>query len=204
MRKIWSLMLALISGSSLLILSGCASFQGEGRHLNPIESFPMVSETKSAQVSFTYIRRKNDREEPDYSSFETICRTSFMDRIKESALFSSASWELKNPDIKIAIKLIKNTEHEMGQELLSPLTLFIYPVTDTETYDLIASVTDAKTEQQNIIRLHDNMTTKSSILLIPVMFFKFPAIEEVKLVNRLFDNLCIEIYRIGILGPADS
>jgi len=198
-----ALTFALMSAAFVLSVAGCASFQGEGRHLNPVETFPLLAEKKSAQVQLTYIKRINYREQPDYSSFETICRITCMDRIKKSKLLSAASWELTNPDIKIAIRLTKNTEkHESGEEILSPLTLFIFPVTDTEEYSLRATVTDTKTGQQKIIELHDSMTTKSSIVLLPVMFFKFPEIEEMKLLNKLFDNLCIEAYRTGILGAA--
>ncbi len=178
---------------SLLVLNGCASFQGN--QLQPVKMFPHTTVKKTVDVDFTY--HTAGLVGPDWAGLR--CEEACIYRMKKSGLFGPISTERKDPDLQIFITLNEIHELDYGCLEWSLLSLFILPTGWSTDFDMKAVVRDTHSGQQSTILLNDRRTGFMSLFMIPVMPFRFPLRVEYKFQNRFFDNLCIEIYKTGIL-----
>lgn len=181
----------IIASFSLSLLSGCASFQGNNLH--PVKSFPKTMVKKTVYVDLTYLGRPtlsgNEREKKRY---ENTC----IKRMTKSGLFGSTSTEQIDSDIDVVITIRQDfTQDPPGNPF----------VTSSEKYtcNLKAIVTDTRSGQKSIIQLEDSIQTYISPFCLPLTPFYYPSYVKHKLNNTLFDNLCFEIYKTGMLEESE-
>ncbi|HSR87508.1 MAG TPA: hypothetical protein VLL07_01025, partial [Pontiella sp.] len=79
-------------------------------------------------------------------------------------------------------------------------TLCLLPLTEDYSVKLTAIVTDNKTGQKTAIKLRDGMKNYITLLMLPLTPFKWAPAEAGKLDKKMYDNLCLEIYRSGMLN----
>lgn len=190
----------LLVGAALSVMAGCASFQGH--NLQPVKSFPTPSVKKTVDVDLAFGQRFNGQKRSPYKSAEKALQKKCVKRMTKSQLFGEVSMEQQNPDIKIRIALMDYGEGSMVGAVLTGLSFYIIPSSATDTFYLKAIVIDTQTGQQHTIELNESVTLWQEILLLPLMPFKHPMYEVNKSYNMLFDNLCLEIYKTGMLAPS--
>ena len=82
---------------------------------------------------------------------------------------------------------------------ISALTLFLYPNTETDTFRLMASVKDTYTGRRETIQLTDGVKRRQQLLLGLMAPFKTHSGELDKSIDRLVENLVLEIRQAGMV-----
>ena len=181
------------------LLSGCAtSFQGNT--LSAVEHFPDTQPKKSVAVNLLFTGKlngeawkENDRHNTVY--LEELC----VDRLNKSGLFSIATAQQKTADLNLQVAMINEKKTSSGRQVLTAVTLFIIPYKSTDTFRLLAVVKDATTGEKKTIELEQRVSHWQQLFLAPFSLFKNPTNQMEECRNRLFDNLCLEIYNSGLL-----
>ena len=112
--------------------------------------------------------------------------------MNKSGLFGEISTEQANPDIQLTMTLHKVVEDVDG-------SFWLLSLAGTYRFHMKAIVSESSSGEQSAIELEDQTEALISIFAIPLMPFKFPSYELRKFENKFFDNLCIEIYKTGML-----
>ena len=182
----------------VLSLTGCASFQG--KQLQPVKQFPEVALKKSVDIDVVFTARLNGKyittlNEWARKTWEKRC----IKQMNKSKMFGEVSESLTNPDLVVKVSVVDEGEGSMGAAVATGLTLYIIPSSMTDTFHLRAKVIDLRSGKQCKIALTDSITQYQQILLLPLLPFKSTLYEANKCISKMYDNMCIEIYRAGLL-----
>ena len=183
------------------LLSGCASFQGG--ELQKGKTFPQTHVKKSVDVDASFTMYLNG--EP-FTFMHDAAEKDFAEkcakRLNKSKMFGDVSTTHPDPDIKVSVAFADLAENNLGEAFLTGLTLYLYPSSHTDNFHLSARITDMRTGRQKDIMLTDKVTMWQQLFLLPLLPFKTQPYEANKCMNNMIDNLCLEIYRTGLLETA--
>lgn len=178
----------------IVILSGCASFQG---HILPeVSSFPQVGKKSNVSVNLTYRAYLNhgpSKIPPQNELFTAICVKRFID----SGLFSTVGRVSKNSDISVVIDMKDEGDVNFAMAFLTGFTLYIIPSSATDDFQVKAVLTNNYTGSTKTIEINDSVTMWQEILLLPLAPFKTHLGELNKVVNNIFDTLAIRVYEFA-------
>jgi hypothetical protein len=204
----------ILLAAELIHLAGCVAFQSS--LTDPVKRFPKTAAKRDVCVDIMSIKVTPDGywmypsgQEALKRYEEKICTK----RMKRSRLFGSVSSEPNQNGITVQIWKVQGAAGCDDLPHMDPqaaeaafifwvCTLCLLPLSEDYSVRLTAIVTDNRTGQQTIIKLRDGMQNYITLLALPLMPFKWAAIEEAKLRHKLYDNLCLEIYRSGMLNAA--
>jgi hypothetical protein len=186
------------------IISGCASFQGN--NLNPVKTFPQTQAKRSVDVDATFEMRVNkvpssfmkDAAEKDFGR-------RIVKRLNRSKMFGEVSTAHPNPDLKVSVSFADLAENDLNEAFITGLTLYIVPSSHTDNFHLSARITDMRTGRQQDFRLYDSVTMTQQLFLLPLLPFKTQPYEANKCMNKMIDNLILEIHQAGFAeAPAPT
>ncbi len=182
-----------------LILTGCAtSFQQN--NLATIHEFPAVNTAKSVSVSLAFSGKLNGKPWTENDAHNTTyLKQVCIEHLNDSKMFGQVSAGNKASDLTLQVAIINEKIANPTEQFWTGITLFIIPYKSVDTFRLGAVVTNKKTGQTETIRFEDSASYYQQLLLIPLSPFKShdKGLEECR--DRIFDNLCMEIYQSGIL-----
>lgn len=191
-------MKALLLCTGTCILTGCATSHQSGS-LAQVTEYPDVLKKQSVYVDLAFSGRLNgeawpqrDQQNQAYLE-ERLIRT-----LEESGMFSEVSDRPETADLSLLTAVINNKEKSSSGMTRSALTLFLYPYTETDTFQLMAKVTDRSTGAETVIQLSDAVKTRQQLLLGLLAPFKPSAAEGLEnCAGRLLDNLVLELHETG-------
>ncbi len=182
----------------LAFLTGCAASFKAGE-LDPVPDYPTVLNKKTVFVDLAFSGKlngepwtNNDQQNQAYLEEQLIRK------LESSGMFSLVSDGLKTTDIQIYAAVINEKEKSSSNMTLSALTLFLYPNTETDTFRLLAKVTNTRTGKKTTIQLEDGVIRRQQLLLGLLAPFKSHIDELEKCTERLMDNLILEIHKAGL------
>jgi len=184
----------------MVTLTGCAtSFQSNT--LSKVEHFPKINSAKSISVDLAFSGRLNGASWKANDQHNTIyLKNLCMEHLNESGMFGLVSSKSKTTDLKLQVAVINERTADPNRQLLTAVTLFIVPYKTTDTFRLLAVVSDPATGKKKRIELKESVSYYQQLLMAPFSLFSSydAGLEECK--NRLFDHLCLEIYNSGLLN----
>lgn len=195
-KRVVNGMLGLLAAS---LLTGCAS-SFQGGKLDRVKGFPPVASRKSVKVDLIFTGKLNGKPWTAMDKHNTVyLKQQCVQHMKDSKMFGLVSPGLKNPDLLLSVALINEKEESSGRQLLTALTLYIFPYKSTDTFRMLAIVRDPRTGASQRIMLEEEVSHWQQLLLIPLSPFKRPTGAIDNCTERLFDNLCLEIQKSGLL-----
>lgn len=190
--KKWTanLLLVLLLG----ILSGCASFQGN--QLKRISDYPSVRQKKTIRATMVFKGKLNGKswtqnDARNQAYLEQRC----LNRLESCGMFSSVSGDLKTTDLQLHVGLVNEKETSTTRQTLSALTLFLVPYTSSDTFQMLAILKEPATGKEKKIWLTQSVNHRQQLFLFPFAPFKSSDSEIEKCIDRLLENLCMEIHR---------
>ena len=183
----------------LLLLNGCAVLDRDYK-VTAIKQFPHVEQKPSVRIDTVqpiFVARGSERAvegdlsgAPVYTTPDALCEA-----FENSGLFSSALRNSAGADFAISFKSETDIqERSVGQSILFLVTLGLYPLRDSRTYHLTASLKDNKTGAKNTVRLEETADYWYDILLLPVGLFVKPADVGLSIRKDLNDNMAIAVH----------
>jgi hypothetical protein len=181
------------------MLSGCAtSFQGN--NLSSVKKFPAVQSAKSISVDLAFTGKLNGEPWTAKNTHNTAyLKKNCIEHLNDSGMFGDVAPELKNPDLTLQVAIINEKISSKSRQLLTAWTLFIYPYKSSDNFRLLAVLENPKTGRKEKIQLEDDVTHYQQLLMAPLALFKPYGSSLEKCKSRLFDNLCLEIEKTGML-----
>ena len=183
----------------LFLLTGCASSFKAGE-LEHVLNYPTVLNKRTAFVDLAFSGKlngepwtQNNRQNQAYLEEQLIRK------LEDSGMFSLVSDGLKTTDLQIYVAIINEKEKSSSNMTLSALTLFLYPNTETDTFRLLAKVTNTRTGKKVTIQLEDGVKQRQQLLLGLLAPFKSHSAELEKCTERLMENLLLEIHKAGLV-----
>jgi hypothetical protein len=181
------------------LLSGCATSFHSGE-LKSVDEFPKTIFRRSLNVEMIFSGTlngepwtENDAHNQQY--LKALC----METMKTSGLFGRVSTGSRDADLMVSVAIINDKKASSTRQALTGLTLFIMPYSSTDEFKMLAIVRNTKTGAAHKILLEDRVTHWQQLLLIPFSPFSPPGRSTAKMRERLFENLCLEIYNSGAL-----
>ena len=184
---------------SALFLMGCAtSFQQN--NLASVDAFPKVNTSKSIAVDLAFSGKLNGKPWTDNDVHNTaFLKQTCIKHMNDSGMFGTVSGGRKSSDLNLQVAIINEKIANPNEQFWTGLTLFIIPYKSIDTFRLGAVVTNNKTGQQKKFRFEESVSYYQQLFLAPLSLFKShdKGLEQCR--ERLFDNLCMEIQKSGML-----
>lgn len=196
--KLGNLHIFALAGG-LALITGCASSFKTGE-LEHVSSYPTVLNKKTVFVDLAFSGKLNG--EPwthNDQQNQAYLKEQLIRELEDSGMFSLVSDGLKTTDIQIYSAVINEKEKSSSNMTISALTLFLYPNTETDTFRLLANVTNTRTGRKVTIKLEDGVVRRQQLLLGLLAPFKSHSDELEKCTERLLENLILEIHKAGLV-----
>ncbi|MDF7807795.1 hypothetical protein P4E94_10135 [Pontiellaceae bacterium B12219] len=183
--------------AALIVLSGCASsFQKD--ELDEISTYPAVQQQPSVYLDLAFGGKLNgklwtetDKQNQDY------LRNRCIQKLEESGLFSTISDSKENTDLQLYVAIIDNKIVDSSKMPISALTLFLVPYTTTDNFRMLALIKKSNTGDQVKVSLSSSVDHRQALWLAPLAPFKTSKSAIEICTDRIFENLCMEIYKTG-------
>ena len=183
----------------LVLLSGCASSFQSG-DLRNVDDYPDVLTRKSIYVDLVFSGKLNGESWPEHDlENQEYIKGRLIEELDESGMFSTVSDGLKSTELQLHVAVINEKEKSSSNMTLSALTLFLYPNTEKDTFRLMASVKDPDTGKKETISLAGGVKRRQQLFLGLMAPFKPHSKELEKSIDRLVENLVLEIRRTGMV-----
>ncbi len=178
--------------------SGCASFQGG--NLDAVEAYPQVARKQTIHARLAFSGKLNG--EPwtrNDARNEAYLERRCMEILETSGMFSLVTDDLATTDLHLYVALIDEKRSSAAWQTLSSLTLCLLPYRATDTFRLAAVLKDTTTGEERQIALQESVNHRQHLFLLPFAPFRTAGGELEECSDRLFENLCLEIHRTGLL-----
>lgn len=181
------------------LLTGCTT-SFPGKNLEPVAGFPEVTAPKSIYVDLAFTGELNG--EPWTLADEhntTFLKERCISHLQASNMFGEIVTSQKNADLILYAALVNSREANPTRKLWSNLTLTIFPFKSTDTFHLQAVIKNVASGERKTIKLKEDITYWQELLFTPLALFKSSnnAMDDCR--TRLFDNLCLEIHKSGLI-----
>ncbi|MEN8255118.1 MAG: hypothetical protein ABFR33_06570 [Verrucomicrobiota bacterium] len=192
-KQTTNLLLVLLAG----ILSGCASFQGN--QLDRVSDYPSVRRKKSIHATLVFKGKLNGEPWPQNDARnQAYLKQRYLEHLESCGMFSVVPGDPDTTDFKLHIALVNEKETGAIRQTLSTLTLFLIPYTSTDTFRMLAVLEEPATGKKKKIWLTQTVNHRQQLFLLPFAPFKSSDSEIKKAVDRLLENLFMEIHRVDI------
>ena len=183
----------------LMLLNGCAVLDRDYK-VTAIKQFPHAEQKPSVRIETVqpiFVARGSERAvegdlsgAPVYTTPDALCEA-----FENSGLFSLALRNSAGADYAISFKSETDIqERSVGQSILFLATLGLYPLRDSRTYHLTASLKDNRTGARNTVQLEETADYWYDILLLPVGMIKKPSDVGLSIRKDLNDNMAIAVH----------
>jgi hypothetical protein len=195
---------------SLLLLvclvSGCA-YMTEGTKLGPITPpsnslQPMIEESVG---DFAYTLEGGKMVTSNYAG--KILNEQILNKWKERKYirdykYVESSAFTGKADYNLTLTGSQYGDSSIGMQIVSGLTLFLFPYTVTQNYDIQFTLTDVKTGKKHTGSIEES--NKSYIELFLMFAFPFGVHNQQEMFERMGDHLYNQLYQQGAFQPATS
>ena len=186
----------------MAILSGCvASFQGD--RLDAASGIPSVEQRKTLFVKMVYSGKLNGESWTKHDARNGVfLKRQCIDHLESSDMFSLVLDDLYTTDLQLYVAIVNEKKTSMARQTLSVLTLFLIPYNTTDTFRMMAILKEPSSGKKVTIKLTDHVTHRQHLFMAPLAPFKSPGNGISTCTDRMFENLCIELHRTGMLEQA--
>lgn len=183
----------------IFFIYSCASFRNGS--VEAIQHFPKSEKKYSVYIDINFYD-KNDMlfAKIDEKTYENSVKSINIEldkkirkKLEESHLFEISS-NKQNAQYVLDIRYETYTDMSIGMYLLNAITFDVIPWYTKNSQTIICYIIENNSKNKTVLSVHDTLTTWSTLLLIPVMPFKFPNNENNQMQKDLIDNLAIKIY----------
>ncbi len=203
-KQLWGIRMKgwiTILGAAILLatLPGCTStFQGN--HLDPVADYPSVQHRKTIYANLAFAGKLNGESWPQNDARnQAYLEQRCLDHLEACGMFSFVSGDLDATDLRMNVAVVNEKETNRTRQTLSALTLFLVPYRSTDSFRVLAIVKEPATGKEARFILQDHVNHRQHLFLVPFFPFKRSGNELEKCTDRMLENLCMEIHRIGLV-----
>jgi len=188
----------------ICLLSGCA-YMTEGTKLGPItppsnSMQPVIEETVG---DFAYTLEGGKMVTSNYAGklLNEQILNKWKDRkyIRDYKYVESSAFTGK-ADYNLILTGSQYGNSSIGMQIVSGLTLFLFPYTVTQNYDIVFTLTDVKTGKKYTGSIEES--NKGYIELFLIFAFPFGVHNQQEMFERMGDHLYNQLYQQGAFQPA--